>query len=283
MVSYIERDYQMITNIKSPIGTRKAFTLIELLVVIAIIAILAAILFPVFAKVREKARAISCASNLKQIGLGFMQYQQDNDEVSPYAFGSDGHPDSSWGTQIFPYVKSTGVYICPDDTYSRGANDIGSDYSTLTGQKPRVVSYSLTLAAVWSPVNGDWNGDWTASRAKLASITSPSTTIQLSERWNGYHFMAPGWAQESWCSDGESLHGQNGGPAARTGHTGQSNYLFCDGHVKAMRYEQTVLQQGSEKPITDPSWPSYMTPCPVSTANGAANSKYFGMWTTKQD
>jgi prepilin-type N-terminal cleavage/methylation domain-containing protein/prepilin-type processing-associated H-X9-DG protein len=272
----------MITNIKAPIGARKAFTLIELLVVIAIIAILASILFPVFAKVREKARAISCASNLKQLGLGFMQYQQDNDEVSPYAYGNDGHPDSSWSTQILPYVKSTGVYVCPDDTYGRGAVEKDINGNAITGQAPRNVSYSLTLAVNWS-IGGDWNGDWTASRAKLASITSPSTTIQLSERWNGYHFMAPGWAQDSWCADGESLHGQNNGPAARTGHTGMSNYLFCDGHVKAMRYEQTVLQQGSQKPITDSSWPSYMIPCPVSTANGATNSKYFGMWTTKQD
>jgi len=268
-------------NRKTSFGTNKGFTLIELLVVIAIIAILAAILFPVFAKVREKARAISCASNLKQLGLGFMQYAQDNDEVNPYVYGSDGHPDGSWSSQIYPYVKSNGVYTCPDDSYSRGANDVDINGNKLSGA-PRVVSYSLTMPVTWG-TGGDWFGNYSASRASLASITSPSTSIELSERWNGYHFMAPGWAQDTWCSDGESLFGQNNGPAARTGHTGQSNYLFCDGHVKAMRYEQTVLQQGSEKPVTDSSWPSYIPHCPASTAKGAINSNYFGMWTTKQD
>ena len=109
------------------IQSRKAFTLIELLVVIAIIAILAAILFPVFAKAREKARQISCLSNMRQIGLGFMQYTQDNDEVLP------GSGDLNYSTHegawvdidtyaaptsvfspstgaIFPYVKSIGVF-----------------------------------------------------------------------------------------------------------------------------------------------------------------------------
>ena len=91
--------------------SRKAFTLIELLVVIAIIAILAAILFPVFQKVRENARRASCLSNENQLGLGFMQYLQDADEVMPN--GSDG--GTGWACQIYPYVKSKEVYKCPDD------------------------------------------------------------------------------------------------------------------------------------------------------------------------
>ncbi len=95
-------------------AARSGFTLIELLVVIAIIAILAAILFPVFAQAREKARAIACLSDTKQLALGITQYEQDFDEkcpngVNPYGGGQ------GWAGQIYPYVKSTGVFLCPDD------------------------------------------------------------------------------------------------------------------------------------------------------------------------
>lgn len=263
----------------------RGFTLIELLVVIAIIAILASILFPVFAKVREKARAISCASNLKQLGLGIMQYQEDNDEINPAAFGNNnnnwqGGGSNSWCTLILPYIRSNGVYICPDDTYGRGSVDIDAGGNPINGQAPRISSYSMSLA--W----GDWGGQFSANAAKLASITSPSSTIMLSERWNGYHFLAVGWAQDNWCGDGEFLHGQNNGPAGAVGHTGMSNYAFCDGHVKAMHFEQTVQQVGSEKPVTDAEYAAILPwagSCPVSSANGAPNSKYWGMWTTQQE
>ena len=101
---------------------KTGFTLIELLVVIAIIAILAAILFPVFARARENARRASCMSNLKQIGLGIMQYTQDYDEHMPAGFLTNTgipYPDGiartyqSWRVAIFPYVKSVQVFNCP--------------------------------------------------------------------------------------------------------------------------------------------------------------------------
>src|ERR1700760_1669527 len=99
---------------------KKGFTLIELLVVIAIIAILAAILFPVFAKVREKARAISCLSNEKQIGLGMMQYIQDNDENFPlnnFAYPTtSGDRHGMWTKQIQPYTKSVDIFKCASGT-----------------------------------------------------------------------------------------------------------------------------------------------------------------------
>jgi prepilin-type N-terminal cleavage/methylation domain-containing protein len=111
---------------------RRGFTLIELLVVIAIIAILAAILFPVFAKAREKARQTSCLSNMKQLGLGMLMYAQDYDETFPglngpvLPHGANGssfmdHPDygtwGGWATRILPYTKNTQMFICQSNAY----------------------------------------------------------------------------------------------------------------------------------------------------------------------
>src|SRR5580698_8396520 len=95
---------------------RAGFTLIELLVVIAIIAILAAILFPVFAQVREKARQTSCESNLKQLGLAIIQYNQDYDEKYPIGFTDWVGTAATWSVIISPYVKTFKVYQCPDDS-----------------------------------------------------------------------------------------------------------------------------------------------------------------------
>src|SRR5207302_4193588 len=105
---------------------KQGFTLIELLVVIAIIAILAAILFPVFAKAREKARQASCTSNVKQLMLAWHMYIQDNDEtLLPYSFplangsqdGSSGGYACNWNVVLQPYIKNTQIIRCPDDEH----------------------------------------------------------------------------------------------------------------------------------------------------------------------
>jgi prepilin-type N-terminal cleavage/methylation domain-containing protein/prepilin-type processing-associated H-X9-DG protein len=99
---------------------KSAFTLIELLVVIAIIAILAAILFPVFAQAREKARQTSCLSNLKQMGTGIMMYVQDYDETYPQAYyylndNSSAGGYAQWSGLVQPYVKNYTLFVCPSD------------------------------------------------------------------------------------------------------------------------------------------------------------------------
>ncbi len=120
---------------------RSGFTLIELLVVIAIIAILAAILFPVFAKAREKARQTADLSNIKQVGLGFLQYLQDYDELLPHGIfpGSGAYAGVGWAGEIYPYVKSAGVYHCPDDPNTQ---------SVVAGVTLYPVSYALNLGVV---------------------------------------------------------------------------------------------------------------------------------------
>jgi prepilin-type N-terminal cleavage/methylation domain-containing protein len=129
----------------SPGRSRSGFTLIELLVVIAIIAILAAILFPVFAAVRDRARMTSCGSNMRQLALGVMMYTQDHDETLPmvtnYAIPTAA-PDRVWMATVQPYVKNAGIFLCPSaenaafapDWNGRGTLPLG--YNSLTGYDP---------------------------------------------------------------------------------------------------------------------------------------------------
>src|SRR6476661_7875124 len=156
----------------APKKIRSAFTLIELLVVIAIIAILAAILFPVFARARENARRASCQSNLKQIGLGLIQYTQDYDEMTPQEATADG---LRWMDEIYPYVKSEQIFVCPSTSSSQkkfvlnSANDVGS-YTGNTG-------YNESASDAWSgPFSRTWGG---GNQIKLSAIEAPSTTVYV--------------------------------------------------------------------------------------------------------
>src|SRR5690348_141788 len=160
-------------SISSPATARRSgFTLIELLVVIAIIAILAAILFPVFAQAREKARATSCLSNTKQLGLAIEMYAQDYDEAGPTGMDDWAHGDG-WAGQVYPYVKNTAIFRCPDDS----ANAI--------------VSYALNEDLL-SPEGGIWDGAHAPVSLTLAAMVAPATTVRLSEVANNY-YASIGW------------------------------------------------------------------------------------------
>ena len=148
---------------------KKGFTLIELLVVIAIIAILAAILFPVFQKVRENARRTACLSNEKQLGIAVVQYSQDYDEY--LINGTNGFGGASgWAGQVYPYVKSTGVFHCPDDSSSviQGSNPssyaLNSNFAFYIDNK--------VIGVHCNSVHGAYT---------LSHLSAPSKTVMLFE------------------------------------------------------------------------------------------------------
>jgi prepilin-type N-terminal cleavage/methylation domain-containing protein/prepilin-type processing-associated H-X9-DG protein len=211
---------------------RSGFTLIELLVVIAIIAILASILFPVFAKVREKARQTTCTSNEKQLGLAFMQYVQDNDERFP-----QGSRTASWGQgwagQIYPYVKSTGAYKCPDDSTSPAAaalSVVSYCYNkNLTPDQGNGALAQLTAPAQTVIVcETTGAGDVDLRNVPFSDVQSPDAfgidNYDGSGQWDTGYLL--GTQAKPW----------NGHIKARTGrHTDSSNFLLADGHVKWLR------------------------------------------------
>ncbi len=190
---------------------RKGFTLIELLVVIAIIAILAAILFPVFARAREKARQTSCLSNVKQLGLGFMMYTQDYDEMFPNAIAPDG---TYWMDAIMPYVKNTQLYVCPSSRDYPCATS-GCSNHTAHVKYPRL-GYGYNAYHIAYPNGFVGLGLRNYSRM-LADVQSPAQVIMLMD-FRCYYTATTGSVD---LTKGE-----------RKQHNDGANICFTDGHAK---------------------------------------------------
>ena len=273
-----------------------AFTLIELLVVIAIIAILAAILFPVFAQARDKARAISCLSNEKQMGTSLMMYIQDFDEGMPAwdalwlpptpgatANGCTAPaPDDVrqyWDAKLYPYVKSGnpsppsgttadygGVWQCPsagaDKTAPANANKIRS-YGVNTG-------YAEWLGATGTSPNGTSNGCF--AYRTLPEFDKASSTIFVSESGSDGLLNQPYYESGYWeYTTGKMTSGYPTTRERPLRHNKGANYVFCDGHAKWY-----------------PFGAIYLPPAPGSNYSVLAQSrcnvaKYFAVTKTERD
>jgi len=228
--------------------TKRAFTLIELLVVIAIISILAAILFPVFARARENARRTSCMSNLKQIGLGIMQYIQDYDEKFPrnavvhgasVPFASNPAYSGAthlWWHEIFPYVKSTQIFVCP----SSDSTWVGDYYPKRGSSSYAPYGYNTSFSAGPS----------------LAAVPQVAITPMIAD--STYYLMDPdhdcatghGVSINAWCTSGTGDN--NDAPLDR--HLDTFNLVFADGHAKSEKLNNWVTESSVHSGATWTKW-----------------------------
>jgi prepilin-type N-terminal cleavage/methylation domain-containing protein/prepilin-type processing-associated H-X9-DG protein len=250
---------------------RRGFTLIELLVVIAIIAILAAILFPVFAQAREKARAITCVSNQKEVSLGILMYVQDYDENFPKADFWDTNTSFGnyylWSSQLCvqPYIKNLDIYKCPDDSFPGEITDPNYFGLVPNTRKPAPISLMAnsvtpftgqTFYGIQNPrgliVYGAEYGGGPTAPTSLAEIPSASNIVLLCEGryeyYNGVYGCGPYLNNEiDYCYVTEDLVFQyqvdfftlstQSDPwyKAWRKHSGGANYSMSDGHVKFMQ------------------------------------------------
>lgn len=210
---------------------RRGFTLIELLVVIAIIAILAAILFPVFAQARDKARQASCLSNLKQIGTAMMMYVQDYEETYPLVYFPGTNPFQRWQEVIDPYIKGgigtnlstpqalaqrKGVYLCPNYDTSYPKAECRHGQANQIGTQP-FRSYSPNVAVLQFPTGANQN------TTSLAQIEFPASLVLVGENGGVRDYIYRDDLPDSeFC----------GYMMARRRHAGGANFMLADGHCK---------------------------------------------------
>jgi len=207
---------------------RAGFTLIELLVVIAIIAILAAILFPVFAQAREKARQASCLSNTKQLGLALMMYLQDWDDIFPNSVTWKGkNPgadrDMTFADRLMPYIKNEGLWRCASDSNPHRVWDVATSIFSSYGG-------NYVVLAPW-----DYNP------VPQPVIPEPADMVVFFEELTVPNGTAPHHGEQILSSQSwDTQWNRITRPVAFPRHNGGSNYTFADGHAKWHRAEQTL-------------------------------------------
>lgn len=255
-----------------PRGQQTAFTLVEILVVLAIISLLTAILFPAFARVRESARRTSCQSNMRQLGLGLIQYVQDNDERFPFSSLSTSRPSGGWAGRVFPYVKSIQTFKCPSDT-------------------TRAIAPKVPISYLYSQNISSMSNSDVTDAYHMAAFTDATRTVLL---WEGFGVTADptdSSEQNSCAFSGkhERCGGMGSGRGPATGplrgvsggnwanepnwvegarHLAGANFLATDGHAK-------WLTGSSVCPGMTASSPTSAT-CKLSSSDAAQGAGYGG-------
>jgi len=211
----------------------KGFTLIELLVVIAIIAILAAILFPVFARARENARKSTCQSNLKQMALAAMQYSQDYDEtmVRTNIRVADG-TYRGWVWLLQPYVKNTGIFTCPSRPTAKW-----------DGTNPAVYAYH---GYGFFGIENVANGGLGLSGRSMAEIKAPSEVAMFGDSPSDLWYVI----------DWDDIRSSDNGGASEARHSEGANFAFVDGHVKWVKDGKYASRTGAHVPVDQAPTPS---------------------------
>ncbi len=211
---------------------RRGFTLIELLVVIAIIAILAAILFPVFARAKSKARQASCQSNMKQLALAFIMYCSDYDGKFPAVYNDAlGYPQGRiiWADCIYPYVKNRQLFMCP--ALNRSIEPIPGRWP---GNLQRT-RYCMNMVHNWH-----WPEDcvmwgshgFPVGEEELKWPSESALLLESSNAWWCHWFPVSGWNETRTTSDGTLYLRGRLGETIWPIHGDGCNVAFCDGHVK---------------------------------------------------